>query len=208
LSALSAALFERDAAAIFDTLAADLDDRVRTLASNFANSLAIGTARAAYGICQWIGSDTCRFYYWTNPIYRNRRIKRQSNFTVVGALAQTDLFNATLTPRLPGSLRVPPRVRPLLASIPPVIRPLVSFLDGQVLSHRVIEWDNSKVIGERRRDEAYLRSLLRFDPALLIGPYVIAGWAEDDFYTATPSALDTISSIYRKLIESIQLIRS
>jgi hypothetical protein len=80
---------------------------------------------------------------------------------------------------------IPRKYRDLLDAIPDWIRPSLRVLEGDLFREEGIEWDTHR---ENRPDKRLLSSEWQRCPAIVLGDYVLAGWAEQSI-AAEESAL-------------------
>lgn len=215
-SIVSAYLLGQPTNAVIKAFSADLRARVALLAVDFATALTNGPRNRVLGLVTWTGPDTCRYFYWTAPIVHQTdadgrpfpaSVYQRDRFSHRFGLVQTDLMQATLSSELPSPVAVPPSIRPLLAAIPEMLKPLVSYLDGKVIAHRTVEWDAFRSSHNSVNERLLNDYLLKIDPALLIGPYVIAGWAPEDVKSLPLTPYEVAAAAYRYVSNFIRITR-
>ena len=206
LSAETAAL---EAPELLMRLRADIERRASFLAAHFFETLGAAAKKQIVGHIRWTGRDTCQYVYFTAPIICEGTVTRstadarnvkhvdttkyQHRFGIHGH----DLMSAAISYRMPPAIFVPARVDRLVRAIPPIIRPLLAVVDGLLIAERIVEWDafESTIIEERVIPQA------QFDPAIVLGPYVLAGWSDRDLgvTTMSDSALQWAAKSWMKL---------
>ncbi|PHQ37038.1 hypothetical protein [Rhodopirellula bahusiensis] len=97
---------------------------------------------------------------------------------------------------------LPTKYNELIESCPDWLHGQLRVLEGELFRHECIEWD---LLTETRSAEKVIERVRR-DPAVLIGPYVLAGWGEDTIKAEENRQLDTRIAAARKKAASAALI--
>lgn len=177
---------------IYPLLFGELDSQRRGLVTTTELMLKDLQSQQLCGEIVWRASDVARYSYftWTSKEERSTTqvrsatrhpdlqiVKTTGSRTVVGRMTVHDLIDASSLPLQAGSVPRPPRVDALIASIPTWLRPAARIVTGTQIGSNTVEvyrgierWVN---ITKR---QAPPRPDYRFDPALIIAPYVLTGW--------------------------------
>ncbi|QDT13392.1 hypothetical protein [Planctomycetes bacterium K23_9] len=97
---------------------------------------------------------------------------------------------------------LPPKYSDLIEHCPDWLRGQLRILEGELFRHECVEWD---LFTEKRSAEKVTERVRR-DPAVLIGPYVLAGWGEDAIKVEEHRQLEIKNAADRKKAASASLI--
>lgn len=142
------------------------------------------------GLVDWTSPDVCKFHYFA---FNVRQAKTSTSKRTGDILAWNTLTTRTETTTETDRTRhthhvvdaavnaiadyarpMPPRITKLLETAPPWLRPHLVVIDGkETLSERITETVGSQVVVETH-------SVVRYDPAIAFGQFVLGGWNEAD----------------------------
>jgi hypothetical protein len=176
-------LAEEGIETIRQTLEESLVRKAAALAAWFAHQLQAGVTDATptVGLIEFSRKDPTVCHYGF-PRYS----AVESAYDVPGATAFTrtryaefhlhDLIEIVRHAYPFRSVKAPPRVRSVAEAVPDFLQPHVFAITGQQIRELVLR----KEIGRDTWWEPKPVRRFRPDPALVLGPYVLAGWSEDE----------------------------
>lgn len=184
-----------------DSLAAGVHD----FTARFLELLARLVDRELFGLVEWHPNHCCSYHFFKRVVIQeNEGASRQVTTayrddvpdsaalrTVVGkrttkevrgkgrhthrlARHEHGVMKAVRTSMADSRVVMPPPVGRLVKTVPDWLAPFVQVIDGQIFRERIIERDTKVATWEdvEVRDEP----ILGWEPAVIIGPYVLTGW--------------------------------
>ncbi len=142
------------------------------------------------GLVDWLTADVCTFHYFTwsadhssssktertgDIMAWNTLITRVNHTTTLRRTRHTHhVVNAGMHLVTDYKGKMPKRVKRLIESAPAWLKPYLVVIDGtETLSERV-----TAVASEQT--EQTVHSVVRYDPAIAIGPFILTGWNESE----------------------------
>ncbi len=151
------------------------------------------------GLVEWLPNHCCRYHFFRHvvvqgaaetsefstwhddddefiPFTRTQRTTTSHTVPHKIRLArhQHDLINAIRTSIENSSVVMPLQVQRLIEAIPEWLYPFVEVIDGQIVRERIAERDIA--VADWSRVEVRDVPTIDFDPAVIIGPFVLSGW--------------------------------
>jgi hypothetical protein len=170
----------------------DLKKRVDELLLYVFASLDCAVAGGVIGQVNWMGSNTCSFTHCLTEVHALQEPICFEHSTLTPRLFDDCYFHhrfkafehhilsARLVRGLPGESLVPERLRFFVTDwIPDFFRPLCLVIDGHLINSRIAEWDLFEP-RKRKTYESKPNGTTAGVFAILLGPYVIAGWSGDE----------------------------
>jgi hypothetical protein len=117
------------------------------------------------GLVNWLADDVMRYHHFR---FRTDRVNQYER-TETHSLFIHDVINATAVPVAEYERQIPKRVEKVIDKIPSWLMPSFKIADGTEISKTVIEHETRHVVPN-----------LRYDPCLILGPYVFAAWDESE----------------------------
>jgi hypothetical protein len=188
----------------------DLEARVRRLAAEMVRHVHTGYQQALFGPITWLDDETVEFKYFMAPVLyvdTEQQATRKATYTSVrtthhyqhrSGYHQQHLMEAKVAPGLPPRDMLPPRLRPLSDLLPAYLHGIVSTVEGLLIAERVVEWDVET--SQSTHDAIIPHPRIPFDPAIIIGPYVLAGWTDRDFHAA-----DSLTTTARRWVRRTRI---
>ncbi|MCA9064747.1 MAG: hypothetical protein KDA96_16865 [Planctomycetaceae bacterium] len=172
-------------------------DQTLQLLSSLNRQLAYLNAIEQVGTIDWIADDVCRYSFFANKV-TDRKINSSTRSRVEANQRRTttrndfdrtfehtrvthDVIDALRHPLPADHVEMPPRVKMLVDEIPSWLHGVSAVVTGFEISEErnsrravVDQWSESHTTVEelpvQRRERTH------YDPALIIGPYVLTGW--------------------------------
>jgi hypothetical protein len=170
---------------------------IRALVYFLTKSLDEMVAAQHVGLIDWIGPKVCSFHFFLNSFDTKDTILNRSHTvndrthtetwereTVKTAKRQRHQHDLVKAEALPVDTYVPFRVQKLAREVPDLFKDYFRVVQGQQIFEHVVEEVQTTVNrqGESRTWTEPIpqpaRSVWKYDPALVIGDYVVAGWDE------------------------------
>lgn len=182
-SILTTDLLVQDARDICEALAADLVTRFVSMIKKVFDVLHAWHRKGFIGSIHWANEDTCDFTYFTLPVIylgteRPNRPRATHKYQNRYAYHHHVLMNAQCLKELPDRSQVPDRISRVIDAIPPFLKPFVNTVEGLLVNGRVVEIDSTRT--QHEEDRELKRPSVETDPAIVLGPYVLAGWKNSE----------------------------
>lgn len=173
---------ELPVAALGEELLRLFDERCRALARHVVESLAAGLQQNQVGLIRFSELDpkVCQFFYCRLTTSLNswtvERMRHHREVDTLWAYLH-DLVEAEAVPVAWYSGEVPQRVQQVIEALPPFIAPHCKIVSGTLIGETIVE----RQVAVREWSEV-LPETPRYagDPALVFGPFVLAGWEESE----------------------------
>jgi hypothetical protein len=171
------------------------------------------------GVIDWTCADACRYHYFIfsdNVTVLDARTKRDERVDGLKHTVTTtthtdkeryvsltrhvhDLIDAKGVALGSYQQNIPVRVSPVTSHMPEWLSPFVRVVDGQqirdlriereISRERFTDVDTQVTTWEETPPVVREEPVFRYDPAIVIGHYVLAGWNEDEISPVYPSIL-------------------
>jgi hypothetical protein len=150
------------------------------------------------GLVEWAGeaADVCRYHfiqheYRQDVLGEEIRAERAGPIwggtvtTFLDRAIRSQLFGLRYVHHLVGATLhrpeeyphlMPERIHRLLKTAPLWLRPHVLLVDGQLTRQEIVR----QQIADRTAVETRVLSVYRYDPGVLLGPFIIAGWTAEE----------------------------
>lgn len=186
---LCAELLATQPEALYLKLGEDLTQRINILIDQILYAIHTGLSVGILGPVNWADEETCEFVYFRHPIIELSKlettvktdagivVRDTRTFMYRFAYHHHHVMSARLSPGIPAAGVLPKRIRLVAEKVPSYLYPAIATVDGLLVAERIVEIDQEAI--ERHTDTPVRPPSV--DPAITIGPYVLAGWSDRDF---------------------------
>jgi hypothetical protein len=181
-------------------LKAAFHSEIGQIARRIATTLHHLADHQVVGLVDWKGLDVCMLHYftWSAEHSSNTKHERTGDImswnTLTTTVAETirlkrtrhthHVVNAGVHQASDYKLRMPSRIKLLLANAPAWLKPHLVVIDG----YETLSMETTTLADESVSEQVH--SVMRYDPAVAIGNFTLAGWNEQDVQKESADATD------------------